>query len=87
MKVIGTDAGAWTARSATCAPSFERDGDPAPLWAAHRVGIEREYCQIEKLHNLGALPGPAGFTVSCLPVKITGASAGWCRAVAVVDGA
>ena len=50
-------------------------------------GLEREYCQIEKLHNLGALPGATGFTVSCLPVKIAGASAGWCRAVAVVDGA
>jgi len=47
---------------------------------------EREYCRIEKLHNLGAPPG-AGFTISCLPVKIAGASAGWCRAVAVVDGA
>ena len=42
---------------------------------------------IAVLAILGALPGPTGFTVSCLPVKIAGASAGWCRAVAVVDGA
>jgi kynurenine formamidase len=40
-----------------------------------------------RIVDLGALPGGSGFTVSCLPVKITGASAGWCRAVAVVDGA
>jgi kynurenine formamidase len=85
-KVIGTDAWGLDRPLGDLRAQFERDGDPAPLWAAHRVGIEREYCQIEKLHNLGALPGATGFTVSCLPVKITGASAGWCRAVAVLDG-
>ena len=87
VKVIGTDAWGLDRPLGDLRAQFERDGDPAPLWAAHRVGIEREYCQIEKLHNLGALPGATGFTVSCLPVKITGASAGWCRAVAVLDGA
>jgi kynurenine formamidase len=86
VKVIGTDAWGLDRPLGDLRADFERTGDPAPLWAAHRVGIEREYCQIEKLHNLGALPGRTGFTVSCLPVKITGASAGWCRAVAVVDG-
>ena len=87
VKVIGTDAWGLDRPLGDLRADFERDGDPATLWAAHRVGIEREYCQIEKLHNLGALPGATGFTVSCLPVKITGASAGWCRAVAVLDGA
>ena len=87
VKVIGTDAWGLDRPLGDLRAQFERDRDPAPLWAAHRVGIEREYCQIEKLHNLGALPGATGFTVSCLPVKIAGASAGWCRAVAVVDGA
>ncbi len=87
VKVIGTDAWGLDRPLGDLRADFERDGDPAPLWAAHRVGIEREYCQIEKLHNLGALPGATGFTVSCLPIRITGASAGWCRAVAVVDGA
>jgi kynurenine formamidase len=87
VKVIGTDAWGLDRPLMDLRAGYERDRDPAPLWAAHRVGIEREYCQIEKLHNLAALPGPTGFTVSCLPVKISGASAGWCRAVAVVDGA
>jgi hypothetical protein len=27
-----------------------------------------------------------GFTISCCPVKIRGASAGWTRAVAILDG-
>jgi kynurenine formamidase len=87
VKVIGTDAWGLDRPLMDLRAGFERDHDPVALWAAHRVGIEREYCQIEKLHNLGALPGASGFTVSCLPVKLTGASAGWCRAVAVVDGA
>ena len=64
---------------------FERTGDASILWEAHRAGIDREYCQIEKLHNLGALPAPTGFTVSCLPVKVAGASAGWCRAAAILE--
>jgi kynurenine formamidase len=40
---------------------------------------------MEKLHNLEALPG-TGFTVSCFPVKIRNASAGWTRAVAILEG-
>ena len=39
---------------------------------------------IEKLHNLEQLPS-TGFTVSCFPVKIERASAGWTRAVAIID--
>ena len=55
---------------------------------AHFAGITSEYCQIEKLANLDLLPRPHGFYISCLPVKIAGASAGGCRAVALVpDGA
>jgi len=84
VKVIGTDAWGLDRPLAVLRAEFERTGDASILWAAHRVGIEREYCQIEKLHNLGALPGDTGFTVSCLPVKVTGGSAGWCRAVAIL---
>lgn len=85
VKVIGTDAWGLDRPLLAQRAAYEADGDASRLWEAHRVGIRREYCQIEKLHNLGALPGERGFTVSCLPVKITGASAGWCRAVAIVD--
>ena len=34
--------------------------------------------------NRDQIPHPYRFYVSCLPVKIQGASAGWCRAVALV---
>ena len=35
--------------------------------------------------NLAALPAH-GFTLSCFPVKIDGASAGWIRTVALMEG-
>src|SRR5262249_8099722 len=63
---------------------FRRTGDGRYIWPAHFAGITREYCQIEKLANLDQVPAPAGFRVSCFPVKIEGAGAGWCRAVAIV---
>jgi kynurenine formamidase len=85
IKVIGTDAWGldrpfWAIRRA-----FQQTHDPSVLWAAHRVGIDREYCQIEKLANLDQLPRPFGFTVVCLPVKLAGGSAGWTRCVAIVE--
>ena len=49
----------------------------------YRVGIDLEYCHIEKLANLRALPAPFGFTVACFPVKLTRGSAGWSRVVAI----
>jgi kynurenine formamidase len=38
---------------------------------------------MEKMGNLESLPA-TGFDVICFPVKIKGASAGWCRPVAVL---
>src|SRR6267378_4492921 len=55
------------------------------IWEGHKAGRHIGYCHIEKLHNLELLPS-AGFTVSCFPVKIERASAGWTRAVAILDG-
>jgi kynurenine formamidase len=54
------------------------------IWEGHKAGRIRPYYQIEKLANLAALP-PHGFMVSCFPVKIERASAGWIRAVAIVE--
>ena len=44
------------------------------------------YCHLEKLHNLESLPAD-GFMVACFPCKIRAASAGWTRAVAILDDA
>lgn len=84
VRVIGTDAFSLDAPFGHMIGEFQRGGDPGVLWPAHFAGRAREYCQIERLCNLGALPAPTGFTVCCLPVKITGGGAGWARAVALL---
>lgn len=84
VKVIGIDAYTLDRPFANMVADFRRTGDGRFIWPAHFAGITREYCQIEKLANLERIPRPHGFFVSCLPVKIKGASAGWCRAVALV---
>jgi kynurenine formamidase len=84
VKVIGIDAYTLDRPFANMVADYKRTGDGRYIWPAHFAGIEREYCQIEKLANLDQLPRPHGFFVSCLPVKIQAASAGWCRAVALV---
>ena len=58
--------------------------DKSKIWPCHFLGRRREYCHMERLGNLGAIPKPYGFTVSCLPVKVRNAGAGWCRAVAMI---
>jgi kynurenine formamidase len=84
VRVIGIDAYTLDRPFASMAADYRRTGDGRYIWPAHFAGITREYCQIEKLANLDQLPRPHGFYVSCLPVKIRRASAGWCRAVALV---
>lgn len=84
VKVIGIDAYTLDRPFASMKADYDRTGDGRYIWPAHFAGITREYCQIEKLANLNLLPRPYGFLVSCLPVKIHRASAGWCRAVALV---
>jgi kynurenine formamidase len=84
IRVIGIDAYTLDRPFASMSADYKRTGDGRFIWPAHFAGITREYCQIEKLANLDQLPRPSGFYVSCLPVKIKGASAGWCRAIALV---
>ncbi len=85
VRVTGTDAWSWDAPFTYTAEKWNEDRDPAIIWEGHKAGREIGYCHLEKLHNLEALP-PDGFQIICLPVKIKGASAGWTRAVAVIDG-
>ncbi|MCK4239747.1 MAG: cyclase family protein, partial [Candidatus Lokiarchaeota archaeon] len=57
--------------------------DPSIIWEGHFAGIELGYFQMEKLTNLDKVP-PVGATIYCFPIKITGASGGWVRAVATI---
>ncbi len=84
VRITGTDAWSWDAPFVHTARKVYRTGDKSLIWEAHKAGREREYCHLEKLHNLEVLPS-VGFTVICFPIKITRASAGWVRAVAIVD--
>ena len=58
--------------------------DASLIWEGHKASREIGYCHIEKLHDLERLPA-SGFVISCFPVKIERASAGWTRAVAIVE--
>ncbi|MDX5402342.1 MAG: cyclase family protein, partial [Rhodobacterales bacterium] len=53
-------------------------------WEGHRASIDIGYCHMEKLSNLENLPA-TGFTISCFPVKLKGGSAGFTRAVAIIE--
>ena len=84
VRIVGTDAWSWDAPFQLTADRWARDRDPSIIWEGHKAGREIGYYQIEKLHNLEDLP-PFGFLLSCFPVKIRAAGAGWIRAVAMLD--
>jgi kynurenine formamidase len=84
IEVVGTDAWSWDAPFSHTAKRWAETRDPSIIWEGHKAGRIRPYYQIEKLTNLAALPN-SGFTVSCFPVKIERASAGWIRAVALIE--
>jgi kynurenine formamidase len=84
VRVAGTDGWSWDAPFSATRRRFAETGDASLIWEGHKAGREIGYCHIEKLTNLDRLP-PTGFLVCCFPVKIERASAGWCRAVAILD--
>jgi kynurenine formamidase len=84
VRLTGTDAWSWDAPFVHTASRYATEHDPSIIWEGHRVGREIGYCHLEKLNGLEQLPH-TGFEISCFPVKITAASAGWTRAVAIFD--
>jgi kynurenine formamidase len=85
VRVAGTDAWGWDVSAKFIAEQFEKSGDVLGIWEGHKAGRVTQYSHIEKLCNLEQLPS-VGFKVVCFPVKVSGGSAGWTRAVAIVDG-
>jgi len=85
IHVVGTDAWGWDRPFWAQKEDFEKNHDKSILWAGHYVGIEKEYCHIEKLANLDKIPKPFGFKVACFPIKVVGGSAGWSRVVAILE--
>ena len=84
VKITGTDAWSWDAPFSHTAKRYAESKDSSIIWEGHRAGMERAYCHIEKLGSLEKLPD-FGFLVSCFPFKIKKASAGFIRAVAILE--
>jgi kynurenine formamidase len=84
VRITGTDGWSWDAPFSFTREAVAATGNNALIWEGHKAGREIGYCHLEKLHNLELLPS-SGFTVCCFPVKIRAASAGWTRAVAILD--
>jgi kynurenine formamidase len=84
VRVTGTDGWSWDAPFVHTKARYAATGDAGLIWEGHRAGMEIGYCHIEKLHNLEALPA-TGFVVCCFPYSIKGASAGFTRAVAILE--
>ena len=84
VRVTGTDGWSWDAPFSHTKRRLEQGGDPSLIWEGHRAGREIGYCHLEKLSNLETLPA-TGFQVACFPVKVHRGSAGWTRAVAIIE--
>jgi kynurenine formamidase len=84
VRLTGTDAWSWDAPFIYTKEKVAQTQDKSLIWEGHKAGRDIGYCHLEKLHNLEALPD-FGFTVSCFPVKVKAASAGWTRAVAILE--
>lgn len=60
-----------------------RSGDPDAYFPVHRIGGETNYVHIEKASGLRSLPGPLGYRVAALPIKVEGGSGAWARFLGV----
>jgi kynurenine formamidase len=84
VRVTGTDGWSWDAPFTYTARRYAESRDASIIWEGHKAGKTIGYCHLEKLHNLETLPS-TGFQVICFPVKVERGSAGWTRAVAVLE--
>ena len=84
VRVTGTDGWSWDAPFVHTKERYKATHDARLIWEGHKAGRDIGYCHLEKLHNLEVLPSE-GFKVACFPCKIRAASAGWTRAVAILE--
>ena len=84
VKVMGIDQWGWDLPLKYMAGKAKKDNNMQYFWQAHLVGQELEYCHMEQLTNLKALPS-FGFKVAVFPLKIEGASAAPARVVAIFE--
>ena len=84
VKVMGIDQWGWDLPLPFLIKKAKETNNSELFWEAHLVGSEKEYCHMEQLTNLDALPY-SGFKVAVFPLKIMGASAAPARVVAMVE--
>jgi kynurenine formamidase len=85
VRLTGTDGWSWDAPFVHTRDKYLQSRDARLIWEGHKAGRDIGYCHLEILHNLQVLPSD-GFNIACFPVKIRAASAGWTRAVAIIEG-
>lgn len=84
IKVMGIDQWGWDLPLPYMIKKAKENNDPNYFWEGHLVGTRKEYCHIEQLTNLDALPY-TGFKVCVFPMKLMGASAAPARVVAIIE--
>lgn len=86
IKVMGIDSWGWDLPLPYMIQRAKETNNPEYFWEAHLIGQDQEYCHMEQLVNLDALPY-SGFKVAVFPLKIVGASAAPARVVALLPPA
>ena len=84
IKVMGIDSWGWDLPLPYLMKQAKKTNNPELFWEAHLVGQHHEYCHMEQLVNLDALPY-SGFKVAVFPLKLVGASAAPARVVAMIE--
>lgn len=84
IKVMGIDQWGWDLPLRYLIKKAKETNNSELFWEAHLVGQHKEYCHMEQLVNLGALPY-TGFKVAVFPMKLVGASAAPARIVAIFE--
>ena len=84
VKVMGIDQWGWDLPLPYLIKKAKETNNSELFWEAHLVGARKEYCHMEQLTNLDALP-LTGFKVAVFPLKIKGASAAPARVVAMME--
>jgi kynurenine formamidase len=79
---MGIDAWGWDRPLRIQAEEARAQDAAGIFWEAHQVDLD--YSQIERLVTLDQLPS-RGFTVTCFPLRIVGASAAPARVVAILN--
>jgi len=84
IKVMGIDQWGWDLPLPYLINEAKKSNNSELFWEAHLVGVDYEYCHMEQLTNLDALP-TTGFQVAAFPLKIKGGSAAPARVVALIN--